>query len=356
MMEIVDLGTGAAGVHPRPQATAKAKVMLAGAVARARAARPSRPEQARPLLSVSLSRRALLRLAWLEYEGLPAPAAERCRADLGCAVCTEACPHGALRAADGTIEVDRQHCTGCGICVTACPHEAMELSGAMPDQVAAQMAALLRAAPAELQPRAIVFTCRHAADGLAALARSGRAYPPGWLPVEVPCVAMVPPTWLLAALALGAAGAALLPAAAGCPRGTAEEVEARADYCRAVLDRLGQPRERVAVLPAAGPPLEEALHALAAAVWPLVSPAPPTPSRLPDRPLAPAARACMVLHLAETYGSGPAWSVAHPRSIFGVVDAAEGCTLCGSCAAACPPEALALTHDVDGMTLTFAPA
>jgi Fe-S-cluster-containing hydrogenase component 2 len=356
LMEIVDLGTYAARVHPRPQATAKAKVMLAGAVARARAARPSRPEHTRPRLSVALSRRALLRLTWLEYEGLPAPAAERCRVDRGCTACVEACPRAALRAADGAIEVDRQRCAACGICVTACPHEAMELPGAAPAQVEAQVAALLTAAPAEVAPRAIVFTCRHSTGGLASLARRGRAYPPGWLPVEVPCVAMVPPMWLLAALALGAAGVAILPAAAGCPERTAEEAEARVDYCRAVLDRLGQPRERVAVLPAAGPALEEALHALAGSVWPLAPAAPCGPSGPPDRPLAPAARAQVLFHLAEACGSAAAWSVAHTRSVFGMVEAAEGCTLCGNCAAACPTEALRLSRDEDGVTLAFAPA
>jgi ferredoxin len=348
-VEIVNLGTYAARVHRRPQATAKARALLAGAVARARAAQPGRPEHARLVVPSAASRRALLRLAWLEYESVPAVVADRCRADRGCTLCVEACPHGALRVVDGAAQLDRSACAPCGICVTACPHEAIELPGAMPAQLDAQVAALVHAATAELGPPGIVFTCQHDAGGLEDLARTGPVQPSGWLPVEVPCVAMVPAPWLLAALALGAASAGLLPAPEGCPAGTPAAAAGRVAYCRELLRQLDEPDERVAVLPARPPQLTEALGMLSAL-------RPWAPASEPGALFAPRARAAVVLHLLASRPGAAARPVTHPHSPFGVVTVDAGCTLCGACAAACPAEALTREDDSGSVVLAFAAA
>jgi ferredoxin len=375
-VETVDLGTYAARAHPRPRATDTARVLLAGAVARARAALPSRPEHVRLVVPRATSRRALFRLAWHEYESIPAAAPDRCRADRGCAQCAQSCPRGALAIVDGTVELDRSACTRCGICVTACPHEAMELPGAMPAQVEAQVAALLHAAPGALGPRGIAFTCQH--DGRhhggtrTASARAATAPAPGWLPVEVPCVAMVPPTWVLAAVAMGAASVALLPAPDGCPDGTADAVAGRVAYCRALLRALGDPDERVVCGHAVGPsghreerralgdPDERVAALPAHGPWPRALPdAPPPPH--PSAPgveaaFAHHARARVLAHLRARRARLDVRAVAHPHSPFGLVTAAPGCTLCGACAAACPAGALLLQHDATGATLHFAAA
>jgi len=48
---------------------------------------------------------------------------------LGCGICAEACPEGALTLAGGRVAIDRSRCTGCGACVRECPTGAMEILG-----------------------------------------------------------------------------------------------------------------------------------------------------------------------------------------------------------------------------------
>ena len=52
--------------------------------------------------------------------------ATRC---IGCHICIDTCPEGALTLAGTAIEINRDHCTGCGQCTEACPSTAMELLG-----------------------------------------------------------------------------------------------------------------------------------------------------------------------------------------------------------------------------------
>jgi len=48
---------------------------------------------------------------------------------IGCKICLEVCPEGALRfAADGN-RIDRNLCTGCGLCAEECPGDALVLLG-----------------------------------------------------------------------------------------------------------------------------------------------------------------------------------------------------------------------------------
>lgn len=49
---------------------------------------------------------------------------------LGCRLCLEACPQGALSAgASGEIRADNKKCTACGVCLEACPGGALEIWG-----------------------------------------------------------------------------------------------------------------------------------------------------------------------------------------------------------------------------------
>ncbi|NLX42992.1 MAG: 4Fe-4S dicluster domain-containing protein, partial [Chloroflexi bacterium] len=85
-------------------------------------------------------------------EGYEAPGpfaevdAERCS---GCAVCTRACPYGALERTAVTVnglermiaQVDRTLCMHCGVCVAACPSSSITLEEFSTEEVIARMGA-----------------------------------------------------------------------------------------------------------------------------------------------------------------------------------------------------------------------
>jgi heterodisulfide reductase subunit A len=51
---------------------------------------------------------------------------------IGCAVCVNVCPQGAVRLVDGDrphAVVDQASCRGCGICAAECPAGAMTVGG-----------------------------------------------------------------------------------------------------------------------------------------------------------------------------------------------------------------------------------
>lgn len=50
--------------------------------------------------------------------------AERC---IGCALCLERCPMGALNIDDDRVVLDKGRCIGCGLCVSSCPSNALSL-------------------------------------------------------------------------------------------------------------------------------------------------------------------------------------------------------------------------------------
>jgi ferredoxin len=335
------------------EATEKAKLLLAAAVAKTQAYQGSRPEHAKPILSwgQEVSRRSLFTLPPVRYEVVPSIQEAACAAGQGCRVCAKVCPHEALSPSDGgRMILNKAQCTGCGACVSACPREAFEFPGASLAQIEAQVGVLLDPALSALNPRGILFACRKSAPVLQGQPRHGFSYPDGWLPVEVPCLGMVGPTWILHCLNQGAAAVGVLP----CPReecrfGRREEVESRVDYCRALLGLFGEAPDLVRRLDPADP--AGMARALASLPAPGARHEAEQPRAAPR--FAPREGAQAVLRLAEGYGASPDRALTHPHSPLGVVELKEGCTGCGACASACPPGALALEREGEEIALAF---
>jgi ferredoxin/coenzyme F420-reducing hydrogenase delta subunit len=199
-------------------------------------------------------------LPWLPPLRKP-PAA---RVDLancnGCARCFADCPFGAITMVHRTDGLPYEHealvdadmCMSCGICVGACPtatpfRRAGALSAGieLPDRSVAGLREEVMAAAARLKgtPRVVVFGCAHDADS-AALADERTAV------IGLPCVGMLPPSFLDFVLSRHHAEGVLLSgcAAHDCYERLGDEwVEQRIANERDPNLRARVPRERVAV-------------------------------------------------------------------------------------------------------------
>jgi Fe-S-cluster-containing hydrogenase component 2 len=343
---VVNLGTYCAEVHRRSEATEKAKLLLRAGVARARAFTGIGSESVKAVLSwdQAVSRRALFTLPPLRYEPVPLIRQEACAFDEGCRVCAATCPRQALGSAEEGMILDRARCTGCGACISACPQVAIDLPGRGPQQVEAQLGALLNGPSVDLGPRGILFVCDRSAAALEGLAEQEISYAAGWLPVEVPCLGMVTTTWLLSCVNAGAAVAVLPCRREDCRFGKPEVTEGNVVYCRALLAVLGASPELVRLLDPRDPAqLADALRSV------------------PDGQRAAAERtdegslfgaraaATALLRLAERFSAPGCRPLGHPFSPVGIVTVEPGCTMCEACTHACPTGAL-LMHKGEAET------
>jgi ferredoxin len=218
----------------------------------------------------------------------------------------------------------------------------------------AQITTLLDPAVGSLQPRGILFTCQRSALVLEKLAKkrfsgsdsktSASSVEPSQVsksdvelfPVQVPCLGMVPPTWLLECLNLGAAAVGLTSCLRHCPFGQEKVIKGRVAYCRDLLQLLGSSPERIRLLQAAdkGISLSRFQIDVERGAWNL------SPAQV-------------LLQLAQSHQAPEGLSLIHPLSPFGVIEVGDGCTGCSVCADACPTGALALERGDDSLSLTF---
>ncbi len=363
-IEVVNLGDYAALLYPQSQATDRAKILLAAAVARARAFPGSQPENVKPYLPAAVSRRSLFTLSLLEYRPVPSIQRRYCLAEMGCQLCVQACPLGALQVTNGQVRLEKSRCESCGLCLTACPREAIQFPGYALAQLEAQLRTLLDPAINHIEPRGILFTCQRAPEPLVSCHE-------GWMPVELPCLGMARPSWFLAPLLMGARAVGVLPCQ-GCLMGQDEAIEGRVAYCQEFLQLIGAPAEMVKLFPTLDqPPRGDGW--LADGRWQMAD-ASYQPSALSHLPLA---TANVLLRLAQAYntpsgpslrpracpaklpewgerseGAGPA--LEHPYSPLGIVEIREDvCTGCSMCTKACPTYALSFEQRDDNVCLTF---
>lgn len=306
---------------------ARLDLMLAGATARAETFAGSRPQQTKMTFPGQTSRRALLTFSPPEYQPAPAIDESRCAAARGCRACLEVCPRDALTFLGGRVRHDLTKCAPCGRCVTICPTAAVENPAATPQQVEAQMRALLDISHGPAGPRGIVYRCQ----------RSDRAETaPGWYPVTVPCTGMLTPVWLLAPLLLGAGSVAVRHCAVGgCPLKNDDLVVERMAWCQGFLAGIGGSPARLSTDAELDAPLE------------------PLAAMAVSDPFGPLGAASVLIALTDATGANDL-QLAQPESPLGLIDIdARSCTGCGTCTTACPTGALLTTDENEGRSITF---
>ena len=256
----------------------------------------------------TLGRRMLLG----DLRGSPSRSAHidsaRCLGAERCGRCRTDCPVGAIRG--GAVpQVDLRACVSCGRCVTTCPTGAISMPGADLAGLAVEADTLVAAGVTDL-----VITCERRA--LADDRVPGRTVGGPQAVVSLPCVAMFPPG---ARLRLSAGGTRLrTEPCADCDCGEAVRADARfVDRLLSVIGAPSRPPTPVSGGEGEGSGWREPVATNTAIAALLTSSADP----------------CSV----ET--SSPIVDVGAPTRVV-QVDGAR-CTLCGSCALACPTTALA---------------
>ncbi len=255
--ELIDLQRWAHDVDCS-QDVEEAVLLLKAAIERLQVFEGSDPEQLKMKILYEerkLSRRSLVTLPPWAYEAVPTVKVESCLGYEQCGLCVEACPVDAIESLGGSLTVNKIECKTCGICQAACPVGAFDFPGSSLDQYKSEIAALLSQGS-----RGLVITCRQAGGTLRS--DNGRSpLPPGWLPIEVPCMGAVTPGWIFQALASGAAAAALLSCGEYCRMDQESTVGKRVDYVQKMLELLGvdRPNERVMTVPAKSEKLARAL-------------------------------------------------------------------------------------------------
>jgi ferredoxin len=342
----VALGVFSCRVSDADERTDHALLSLIGAIARVRNFGGSRQRNLRLERTTDFSLQTLLSLPEIVYRPAPTVRQDRCYAARGCRQCVENCPHNALGIADGQVRLRKQDCASCGICLTACPHDAINFPSAMPAEIHSQVHTLLDEQYAGADARGILFVCPNTMRNLA---RRNFELAPGWHAIDVPCLGMLTAQWLLAPLRLGAGAVGLVPCITDCRSGRIDLLRQRVSYCQALLRDGWDMPEAVQLAPTGEAGLRSFLNDdIAFAGFAFESE--------PDNAFDYRERIDVVMDVALADGAGTDWTITHPASPFAMARTTDGCTLCGSCAAACPTNALQIKGDQTSETsLTFDP-
>ena len=268
---------------------------------------------------------------------LPPPAwtRERCGigfdGEVGCRVCVEACPYGALRplatAGELRLHVDPGLCRRCGACTSACPTSALERAF-LPD---AEIDARVVGAVEGSDGSPVVLLLHASSQPLA-----GRLAPElAVVPIELRSLLVLDETHLLHALRCGARAVVVLGHADG-HHGAPHLLETPLRIARAAL-RPGDADRLLYVEDLGESAADETLARLAA-----FAARTGTPAHRADPSLIPAGSHRQRFAALAVTGVEPASAGAALESVpFGEVAVHDpNCTLCGACSRVCPTQAL----------------
>lgn len=348
-------------VHSMEDAAEKAKIMLSAAVSRERKFKGVAPENLKltmTRLNRKLDRRTFLTFpVTFRYKVVPTIDADACARWRGCDLCINACPKQALSKQGQKIQIDTSECEGCGTCTVTCPNGAILFPTHSPGQIDEEVRTLVSANADVLKPRIILFTCSDGATLVDELASKGFSYPPNLLVVEVPCIGMIRPFFLLRAFELGADAIALVSCQGKCRfdydlNQMYENMQISAELLkvfgvgsgriRAIMHDSGDLRgfhirlktfaENVIQL---GPhPLQEKEPSELNKTWNILS--------------------YLVKQIADKLNLNRNIQVYSPRLPFWVIEVdADRCSLCGLCASHCPTNAINLKREETLVQLLF---
>ncbi|PWB62949.1 MAG: hypothetical protein C3F16_05810 [Betaproteobacteria bacterium] len=255
----------------------------------------------------------------------------------GCSKCIDVCSTEAIAADGDHVSVDAHLCMGCGACASVCPSGAMSFQFPRVSRRGEQLKSLL-AAYREAGGRDACIVFHNGTDGrdlLARAAAAGGGLPARAIPLESWHVASVGVDVLLGAVALGANQVVVIAAGSEAPEYHASLSEQMA-LAQTIVSALGFAGRHFVLLETndAGE-LSAAMEALAPAAVPAVAAA----FALSDDKRTAVEFA--LDHLAK-HSPAPVAEIALPAgSPWGeVLVDKEKCTLCLSCAGACPESAL----------------
>lgn len=252
----------------------------------------------------------------------------------GCTRCLEVCPTGALTPNGAAIAIDPHICAGCGSCAAACPSGALAYQLPTAELVFQRLRTLLSTYRERGGKDPVLLI--HDGDGyepLAAAARFGRGLPANVLPFAVNEVMQLGFDHMAVALAYGVRSIAFL--VQRDKRGETAGLRIQIGMLDALCDGLGYGGGRVTLIEAEDPDaISDLLYGTAPAIAVQAADFLPMGRR----------REVAGMALTHLHANAPIQAdvVAMPAgSPFGTVEMrSDGCTLCMSCVATCPANAL----------------